>query len=1348
MTAQPKEEMPVPPPAPRRRRWLWALSAVVVLSLLTLAGAILTLQSAWFSNKVRERIVAEVEKASGGRTELGDFTFDWKTLKASVDGFVLHGTEGPAEAPLLSVKGVVVGLGATSFLPSGVHVRRIEVEEPKFHLIATADGKTNLPAPKVKQGDRDFIDTLLDLAAGELTVRNGTFQLNERRVPLDLLAKDVGVHLLFNTNRQKPAYYGDVVAKQLRMDLFSLGTMTFALDSSVRIEHGVIGVTKGKLSTRESKIEVSGYAYHLTDPSSDFGITATLALSEFGGPLRLPLEKKGVVQFAGKVSLSLKETFSYALDGRLKGRGLGIREGPVLIEGAALDSLVAVDPKGVRLRRATVAALGGEFVGSAELAAFRKLVVDGKFKDLVTSRVLTAARQKPLPYTAIASGPVHFTAELADKGLTKAILTAEVGLKRVEGATPGAIPVDGLLTVTWNQAAGTIALGQSHVATPSTSVDVSGTLGQRLEVTAKTSRLADIEVLLADPLPIQLKNGSAGFQGTVTGPLDNPRVDGHGTVTNLIYDNNAIDSLTADFSLTRDGLEARSLNATQGPFKVDGSGSLRLLDWKASNQSALTAKLTLRGAKIETLLADLKQKDIPVTGDVTVVANLHGSAAEIAGEAQVTAENITAWEEEIQRIKALVKLTPDRVEISEGSALFHNTEIPFGGAFTHKPAEWTMGSVAFNTRTQALDATLVHNFSKRFPQFKGTVTSNITGAGTIADSKFRLTALDGDADVHGLTYEDRPIGPVDVHAASKGQELSLTATSVVRGARIQVAGAWKLDGAKYPGGGQVTASAVTLQTLRDLLMPGERTPLPFQSAVQAGATFTMSLSNPQDLLADLKIQRLFIAPGPSQRLGAGAKEQDLILENARPIIVHLTPTNAVIEPALFRATNTNLEVGGKLGFEAKQGWDLSLKGSLNLGQLQMFRQDLLASGTATVDANIRGSLTDPQVNGLLTLSKASLYFGDLPVGLDNVNGAVSFDRNRATIQNMAADSGGGKMSLTGFVGFGGSALVYRMRGTATGIRVRYPEGASTTVNASLNLTGTSQESLLAGTVTIVRAAFTPRSDLGSLMANLTSPNAPSIPQDNDYIRGMQLDVRIESAPSLEFQTSLTRGLQAEVDLRLRGTAVRPTLLGDVGFSEGEISLFGNKYTLNRGDIRFFNPTRIEPVFDLEAETRARGIDVNVSFSGTPTKMNVSYRSDPPLQPSDIIALLAIGRDPNVSAGIASSQLTQQSVTAGLGNVVGEAVASSVTNRLQKFFGVTKIKIDPQLTGLDNIPQARLTLEQQVSKDITLTYITNISRTQETIVRIQWDLSREWSAIAVREENGLFGVDFQYKKRFK
>ena len=89
-----------------------------------------------------------------------------------------------------------------------------------------------------------------------------------------------------------------------------------------------------------------------------------------------------------------------------------------------------------------------------------------------------------------------------------------------------------------------------------------------------------------------------------------------------------------------------------------------------------------------------------------------------------------------------------------------------------------------------------------------------------------------------------------------------------------------------------------------------------------------------------------------------------------------------------------------------------------------------------------------------------------------------------------------------------------------------------------------------------------------------------------------------------------------------------------------------------------------------------------------------------------------------------------------------------SGRLQKFFGVSHIKIDPQLTDVTIVPQARLTMEQQVSSDVTLTYITNLEIANQQIVRIEWDFSRKWSAVALRDENGAFSIDFQYRKRFK
>jgi translocation and assembly module TamB len=254
---------------------------------------------------------------------------------------------------------------------------------------------------------------------------------------------------------------------------------------------------------------------------------------------------------------------------------------------------------------------------------------------------------------------------------------------------------------------------------------------------------------------------------------------------------------------------------------------------------------------------------------------------------------------------------------------------------------------------------------------------------------------------------------------------------------------------------------------------------------------------------------------------------------------------------------------------------------------------------------------------------------------------------------------------------------------------------------------------------------------------------------NDYLRGMQFDVRVASAPNFELQTSLTRDVQSEVDMRLRGTPRQPLLLGSIAVDAGQVQVFGNQYSINRGDIRFTNPIRIEPVFDLALETKVSGVTVNISFTGTMDKLKTNYSSDPPLEPSKIIALLAVGRNPSQTADSASTQAGGSTNFVGAGgSLLSQAISEQLSSKLQRFLGASRVKIDPTMTGIDNTPQARLTFEQQVSKDVTMTYITNLNYTAEQIVRLQWDLNRNWSAIAVRDANGLFGIDFQYRRRFK
>src|SRR5207302_7131387 len=180
--------------------------------------------------------------------------------------------------------------------------------------------------------------------------------------------------------------------------------------------------------------------------------------------------------------------------------------------------------------------------------------------------------------------------------------------------------------------------------------------------------------------------------------------------------------------------------------------------------------------------------------------------------------------------------------------------------------------------------------------------------------------------------------------------------------------------------------------------------------------------------------------------------------------------------------------------------------------------------------------------------------------------------------------------------------------------------------------------------------------------------------------GLDFDSQTETSPDVLVQSALAQQIQAEASLRLRGSPSNPVLLGRINITEGELTFFGNKYTINQGSISFFNPVKVEPILNVDLQTRARGVDVTLTISGPMSKLNVSYRSDPPLQFSEIVALLATGRAPSSDPSLAAraSGTAQNWQQMGASALVGQAIANPVAGRLQRFFGVSRIKIDPQL----------------------------------------------------------------------
>jgi translocation and assembly module TamB len=1325
---------------------------LAALAIALLGTGVLLVQTAWFKNLIRLRIAAVVESATGGRVEIGSFSYNWHNLTAEVKPFVLHGTEPASAPPLFRAEKIEIGLRIISALEKKVDIASLIVESPRVYITLDPDGATNIPRPKLPRFNQNVIEDLLDLQVRHIELRHGMADYNSWRVPLDATGEHLQMKLAYEA--AGPRYLCAVSSALMRVSSPKLrAPAEFALDSQLALARNTIQVLRMNLASGGMKIESSGTVVNLYSPRLDFDVTAALPVKDLNRLVQTPLASRGDLWLQGHVTAGGSATDRFR--GRLTGRSLGYVHQGLDVQDIVVNSYADITPEQIHLTGLDVTAPAGRFHGTAQIGDLTRVSVKGDIDGVTIAEVGRLAARETGSLNGTLSGPVQLDGQVLPSGLAGISASAQLDLKPGDGG----IPVRGSLAMHYDQPAGKLELGNSQIDIGSTHASVSGTLGEILAVHVVSRDLNDalpvLRALGAQPpaqWPLELKDGAAHVDASIRGSLDNPRISGQASAENVKLDGQQLDRVTSTFTLDRSSAVLEAVTVEEGKMRLDGSGRAGLRDWKLEGSSPVSAAINLRTANIQTLAMEAGWKALPATGLVSAAVHVSGSLESPLIAGAVTLENLTAYDEHFAQARAEVTFTATAVELSHGEARNGAARIALSGDYNHPASDWKDGSLRFEVATSGVDLAAVKHLRDFENGLGGRLDLKASGGAKIVNGAVDLTSLNGELTVRNAALQGRSYGNLSITAATKLPLLTVDATAMLNDVQLHGSGEWRMEG-DYRGEAHVPIPRISFATLHDLA-PGEhlRKDLPFDGFVQGEATISGPLNKPSEMKADVTLSTVQLNASPNARPVGGIALQDLVLRNAQPI--HIVATTSAIDfgRASFIAKDTTLDATGRLLLNSKNPWDVAIQGRVNFSILQLFNPDLLGSGASVLNLTVRGPLTEPQVEGRLELRNASLFLRDVSNGVDNANGLILFDRYRATVQNLSGKSGGGDISFENgsFLGFRGTALVYRLQATARNVRYRSPEGISVTVDGSLALVGTSEASVLSGSVSLTRAAFNPRTDLGTLLASTTTPVAAA---PNEYLSGLQLDVRLVTQRTLEVETTLTRNIQADADLRLRGTPDRPILLGHVTVNSGQIEFFGNKYSINRGEITFNNPAKIEPVINMDLSTQVRGITVDISFSGSLNKLNFSYRSDPPLEASDIVALLAVGRTPSTAGPLATSQASTNVNNSYLGlgdgsnSLLAQAIAPDA-GRLQKLFGVSHIKIDPQLTDVTIVPQARLSLEQQVSSDVTLTYITNLEVTNQQIVRVEWDFSRKWSAVVLRDENGAFSVDFQYRRRFK
>lgn len=1324
--------------------WSWIIHTPWVLTLLALLGVVIFFGSGAGNPLIQRLLISRLESITGGKVELRGMSIRWLAMRVTLTGLVIHGNEPPGTEPLFTADQVQAGLRIDSFWGRRISLSQLQVQKPHVHILVAKNGATNVPTPRrAATTSKPASETLFNLHIRSLLLADGWILYNDLKTPLTVHGGDLEFSLDAGGTLERPLYLGSIEWQTVQFTSRRYMPVPLSLTAKFTLWRDGFALEQGVFTAAHSYLDAQAEMSDFVNPQWKFRYRGSVELLDFRETLRDPDIPTGHVDFRGEGQLVAGQ---YTGSGSYSGQEIALPYEVFHTKGLTSRGSYRINSSELEIPDFFAGAFGGRVTGRVTMS------LDGlKFR--AVTHVENAKLAPILPCIEHRDFPIdelHWDARITADTVETWVgpfrhfeISAKTVWDTPEQLAERHQPVRAAWQFVYRDDPRTISISSGEFETPSSRGTVDGLLSPRnsaLNVKFETGALETYKDFInalrgagpGTPEAAKPISGSARWDGKITGPSGQPTFQGHMRSEKARYDGVFVDFLEGDLTYSPSELTLARGHGRSGQMESDIEGTLELTKWNFLPENEWSVELNLETIPVEGI-ERLVGLSYPVKGSLTGQFHGRGTRQEpsLTGLFDLADGNVYGLS--FNRLRGQLNVLGNEAKIA-------NAELRIfpPGKESGKGAGIITGSAAYKFSDDTISADLVgaalplENFEKwqspRLP-VAGQLTFRLTANGPI-----KAPLGEGTFRVVDLRVGQAVIGSFDGNLKSDGKTAHLELGSAMPTGEISGGYSVGLTD-PYPLSGKATIKNIDLNPF--LLTALHLNAFSGSANADGDIALAGSLRQPETIVVDANLSRLTMTYA------------NVRLENVGAVHFRSTKDALEIEPVTFRGAETNLQISGSVQFAGKRTVGLKLNGGLDLRLLTGFFPDLDARGPAQINASFEGTLDKPRIIGRVHIENASARATNFPSGLSTIQGDLVFDASRLYFESLSAESGGGQLQFTGSVNYAERPLRYDISLRTDRVRIRYPEGMSWLAGGSLRLTGTPTAGVLSGRVTIERVTLTQGVQVAGMLVSakegITGPSTESA-----FLRNIQFDVEALSAPDARMEWPGAE-LHADANLRVRGTWEHPILLGHIHILSGDLNFAGNRYRVSRGDLNFANPFRLDPVLNVEATTTIEQYEITLNFNGPASKLTLAYRSDPPLPPNDIVTLLAMGQ--TTSEATARSGGTTQSGTSGASAILSEAISSQLGGRLERLFGITRFRVDPGLTelgstGSEQNAAARVTVEQQIARNLTITYVSNVSSTQQQVIQVEYNVDRNVSIVGLRDQNGTFGIDIKIKKRFQ
>ena len=1333
----------------RTRRWprriFKIFLALIAVSVLGFTALVIALSLGWFDVPIRNAVVGQIERVTGGRVELGHFHFSPFSLTVEVHDLTVHGLEPSGTPPLFHADSLVAVVQVDSFWHRKVSLRDLRVLKPQIHVRFNADGTSNVPGPRTPQTNKKPLRVrLFEFAIRHLKLDDGTLLYNDVRAPLVAEGDNFNFSMDWGMSQGAPIYLGQLSWKQFtfaarrylptKADISM--KFTFAAES-FRVEQMQLKLPHTSV---DAQISIEKLA---ASPTITSRYRGSLDLIDIHDILRKPSVPGGRVDYSGDARFAAGEWQS---TGHYSAHDLSLPYQWFHESGITSRGTYQIGKGQLVVPDFEAHAFGGSLHGRVNLLFHGlKFQVESHATGFDLAGVLAAVSNHSFPVqtfhwigTMRVDDVTTWTEDfqhLESRGVTDWTVPDVNAPKQIPA---GKIPVTAHLDYDYSMDRRDVVIRASEIVTPTTRLTIAGTLGAKnsaLDVALDAQDLRPWDDFIntlrgADADPVEI-TGKATWAGKLTGELGGPTFTGHVYAFNAHYGALYWDEAEGDLTYSPSEFHLARARARRGNSSAQFDVALTLDEWSFYDDSEWHFDADV----VRTPTDGIQQMfgwSFPVNGLLSGQFHGRGTRANPQITGLFDLAELNAWGWPIDRARGQLTLDHNEVRVSNAEVRISEPDAAPGRA----PSIVT-GNVAyrFSDATVNFDLTgavIPIEGIKRIQTAKlplgGSLSFQLHGNGPLL-----APLTQGTVRIVDFRAGNQLLGSFDGKADADGKRLRVDLNSALPTDRVRghVEMAFSRD---LPVFGELDLKDMDLGPLVRAGL--HLNAVTGHTSMDGHLRLTGALLKPDSIAVEADLSHL-------------ALDYEFVkLENNGPVKFTYKRNEIRIEQAALKGVDTDFKISGFARFTGDGALGMKVIGAIDLRLIGGFVENLNARGAVKINVSIEGTVSAPRINGRMDVVNSSANYDDFPAGLSKITGAFVFDANRMLFENVRAEIGGGEMLVTGSVSYGEgmSALRYDMSGKATNVRIRYPVGMSWLASGTLRFAGGTQSALLSGNVTVQRLLMAEGFDIGSLAVSSKSPIAAPV-TSNSFLRNLQFDIQANTSPDARVEWNNT-SFEGEANLRVRGTWENPILLGRISLLNGELSFAGNRYHLSRGDIDFANPFRLDPELNIQATTTVEQYEVTLDISGPASRLSLNYRSDPPLPSSDIISLLALGQTTESSAYRGAS--SSQTPTSGATSLLSEAISNQLGGRLEKLFGISRFRVDPFLAGTTNAQNgaARVTIEERVGHHLTVTYVTNVAGAQEEVIQVEYQVRPDLSIVALRDYNGTFSLDIIRKQRFK